>query len=345
MAASTNATTVFMGTSWMKTGLLHRQRRHLEELEARDGVRRVFLVPWRRVAEELPAYGDRVRARIGQLGPEHPYVKTEYELIELDAEGGLFPPARMAQLLGDHPRRRRPELGKVYAATIDVAGEEEEGAGPAAFDAGSKRDSTALTIYEVTPPARRGGRPAPAVTVPEVAVGPGGLDLAGNLLPSYWAVDRIAWTGQKHTALFRQLIDLLRNVWDVRAVAVDATGVGAVLASFLAEQLGRGPGLGERRTAVEAFVFTGKSKSDLGWAYTGMIDSGRVKEYADDGDELTRTFWAELAACEYEVLPGPGKLLRWSVPASRGHDDLLVSAAMVAWLDAVDWRPRTARGS
>jgi hypothetical protein len=68
MAASTNATTVFMGTVWDRNGLLHRQMAHLADLEARDGVRRVFRVPWPEVAAEIPAYGDRVRARIAQFG-------------------------------------------------------------------------------------------------------------------------------------------------------------------------------------------------------------------------------------------------------------------------------------
>jgi hypothetical protein len=51
-----------------------------------------------------------------------------------------------------------------------------------------------------------------------------------------------------------------------------------------------------------------------------------------------------MAACAYEVLPGPGRLLRWGVPASRGHDDLLISVALAARLDLIDWRPRVARG-
>ena len=46
-----------------------------------------------------------------------------------------------------------------------------------------------------------------------------------------------------------------------------------------------------------------------------------------------------------EALPGPGKLLRWSVPASRGHDDLLISTALTARLDEIDWRDGTAWGS
>ena len=77
----------------------------------------------------------------------------------------------------------------------------------------------------------------------------------------------------------------------------------------------------------------------------GLIDGGLIKEYADDGADITRIYRQRLAACTYEVLPGPGKLLRWSVPASRGHDDLLISAALMARLDAIDWRDRTARGS
>jgi hypothetical protein len=113
------------------------------------------------------------------------------------------------------------------------------------------------------------------------------------------------------------------------------------LASFLADRLSSGP----KRVIVEPFVFTGKSKSDPGWAFVGLIDGGPIKEYADDGADITRIYRHQLAACTYEVLPGPGKLLRWSAPPSRGHDDLLVSTAMTARLDAMDWRDRTARGT
>jgi len=38
------------------------------------------------------------------------------------------------------------------------------------------------------------------------------------------------------------------------------------------------------------------------------------------------------------------RLLLWSVPAGRGHDDLLVSAARSARLDGVDWRARVTWG-
>ena len=83
---------------------------------------------------------------------------------------------------------------------------------------------------------------------------------------------------------------------------------------------------------VSLFLFHRKTTSDLGWTFSGLIDGGRIKEYADDGADITRIYRHQLAACTYEVLPGPGKLLRWSVPASRGHDDLLISTALTARL-------------
>lgn len=321
MAASTNATTLFLGTVWSRETLLARQMRHLTALQARDGVRRVWTIPWEPVAAELPAYGDRVRARIAQLGPDHPFIRTEYRLEELDGAGGLFPPARLAQMRGDHSRRHRAEPGKRYALLVDVAGEEEAGTGPAAFDDAARRDSTALTVVEI--------------------------DLSEEReRPVYRVVDRRAWTGSKHTALHAQLIDLARTVWRASVVVVDATGVGAGLASFLAAELARPP-----RVRVHAFVFTAGSKSALGWDFLGLIDGGRFKEYADDAHELTedgaltRIYQAQLAATTYETLAGPGKLLRWSVPAGQGHDDLVISAALTATLDDLDWRPRRAVGS
>ncbi|HEV2106630.1 MAG TPA: hypothetical protein VGR16_00045 [Thermomicrobiales bacterium] len=338
MAASTNATTVFSGTVWDRAGLLHRQMTHLADLEARDGHQRVWRVPWGQVAAELPAYGERVRARIAQLGVDHPFVRTEYCLEPLDGEGGLFPPHRLAQMQGTHPRQHRAKPGRRYALLLDVAGEEEGASGLAAFNDDGRRDSTALTVVEVTETAR--GEDG------ETARGENGMSTPGRLpvspssrLPTYRVVDRMAWTGMRHTALHTQLIDLARNVWRANVIVVDATGIGAGLASFLTAELARS------RIRVLPFVFTASSKSMLGWDFIGLIDAGRFKEYVDDGDALTRQYQAQLAATTYETVAGPGHRLRWSVPAGRGHDDLMISAALAATLDTFDWRPRRAIGS
>lgn len=323
MAAATNATTLFMGTTWSRDTLLARQMRHLARLEGMDGRQRVFRVGWEEVAAVVPAYGDRVRSRIAQFGADHPWIRTEYLLEELDGEGSLFPPHRLAQMAGDHPRIHRPEPGRRYALLIDVAGGEEAGGLASAFQPGARRDSTAVTVVEIGEGAGR---------------------------PVYRVVDRMAWTGESPAALHARLVDLARTVWRVAAVVIDATGIGAGVASHLAAALGqRGDGGGA--VAVIPYVFTAASKSALGWNFLALIDSGRFKEYRDDRQvggpaaQLTGHYYAQLAATRYETGIGPGHGMRWSVPAGAGHDDLVVSAALVAALDGHDWRPRVAMGT
>jgi hypothetical protein len=154
----------------------------------------------------------------------------------------------------------------------------------------------------------------------------------------------------RHAELHGQLVDLAREVWRASAVVVDATGIGAGLASFLAAELGTRR-RGRAPIPVMPFVFTGASKSALGWDFLGLIDAGRFKEYADDGDAVTRLYWEQLRATTYEAPPGArlggNPPLRWGVPAGRGpgHDDLVLSAALVVALEGMDWRTRVAVGS
>lgn len=333
MAASTNAPSLFMGTIWTAETLLSRQLSYFQTLEQRDSRNRRYLVPWRDVAAELPEYGVYVERQIAQLGADHPFIQSEYELIELDSDGGLFPPVRQAQMQGEHPPLDRACPGETYAMLLDVAGEEEESTDPGStYQPDSKRDSTALTVVRV---------------------------VTGDGRPRYEVVQRYLWTGVPHTRLHQQISDLARNVWKARYLVVDATGIGAGLSSFLRDALGE-------RTVIP-FVFSASSKSKLGWDFLGIVDSGRFRDYRVDGPHppfsspntggggenktqandsyaLSDVFWKQVRACRYQVRPGPNRLLSWEVPDARTHDDLLISAALVAVLDEQDWRPRTARG-
>jgi hypothetical protein len=323
MAASTNATTLFMGTVWSHTGLLARQMRYLREMESADGRQRVWLVPWDVVAETLPAYGERVRARIQQLGADHPFIRTEYFLKELDGAGGLFPPDRIARMQGDHPSLERARPGYRYALLIDVGGEEEHPLqGDPGPTGGSRRDSTALTVVELD------------------------LDSRPDGLPVYRVVHRQAWTGLPHTTLHERIVGLATTIWKASWIVVDATGIGAGLASFLRATLGRSRA-GHPPIEVVPFVFTAASKSRLGWDFLSLIDAGRFHEYGppDPSDAISTEYRSQLRATTYEVVPGPGNLLRWSVPTRDGHDDLVISASLCAELDHLDHRPRIARGT
>jgi hypothetical protein len=306
-----------MGTVWSSQTLLARQLRLLSELERGDGVRRVFRVPWREVERELPVYGDYVRRQMALLGENHPFIRTEYELEELDGGGSLFPPERREPLRGQFGSLSRPDASDaIYAFTIDVAGEEEDGVeGEIARRANPRRDSTALSAFRVV------------------------AGVSGQ--PVYELVARYAWTGTRQTVLHDRIVQLAR-VWNVRQIVIDGTGIGAGLASFLRASLG------ERM--VTPFIFSSVSKSQLAWDLLGLIDAGRVRVCevnAGDDPEQTRLdalFWRQLAACRFTVLPGPGKLIRWGVEDTTLHDDQLISFALIAALDRRDLRPREARG-
>jgi hypothetical protein len=237
-------------------------------------------------------------------------------LETIDAQGGLFPPMRRALMRGQHERRTAPEAGKRYAVLIDVAGEDEaEGDATArVLLRNKKRDATALTVVEV--------------------------DSGYGRLPSYRVVDRRLWLGTKHASLHGKVVALC-NHWHAMFVVIDATGVGAGLASFLYAELG------ERVIAVQ---FTPKIKSEMGWDFVSIVETGRYADYVDDQAADTRQFWYEVEACEYEVRPGPARAVRWGVWESpgydgviaRGHDDCLLSAALCGILDKQEW-PGTGR--
>jgi hypothetical protein len=328
MGAASHATQVFSGTVWTSSTLLARQMAYLGELERKDGIRRVFKVDWEEVAYWVPQYGEQVRARIAQFGRDHPFIRTEYFLEELDSEGRLFGPARRAQMRGDHPRQRSATPGRLYALLLDVAGADEANAECGMWNA----ESFESTPFR-TPHSALRNRDATALTVVEVDVA--GLDDPLVMRARYRVVDRRLWVGTPHPQLHAAIADLARNVWAARWVIVDATGVGAGLAGFLGQAL---PG------KVVPFVFSSQSKSQLGWDFLGLVESGRYKEYAEDGDSDTGLFWAQVEACGSQVGEGPGRLLRWGVEDRATHDDLLVSASLCAVLDRLDWRPRIARG-
>lgn len=303
MASSTGATIVLWGTAWTSHTLLARTVRELRRAERRDGRRRVFVADWQDVAHVVPAYGRYVRAEVERLGRQHPLIRTQYYLEEIDEDAAMFPASVRALMQGSHERQRAPTEGRDYALLIDVAGEAEEPLADLHQGARSaRRDSTALTIVEVT----------------RTELG----------LPRYLVLDRYVWTGTPHHQIYGAVAHLA-DLWRARHVVVDATGVGAGLASWLVRALGSAAEGGR----VRPFVFSAASKSALGWAFLGVCSSGRFLDHADDGSPEYRRFWDELRAATYEVLEGPLKRMRWGVTDSTVHDDLLVSAALAAVLE------------
>lgn len=367
MAASTNATRLFWGTAWTSQTLLAREKRAALEAQQQDGVQRLFEIDADLVGSEVPAYQKFVQGEITRLGSSHPFVLTQYFSKEIDAEAGMFPASRQALMRGTHAPLTSPihsfvdgggQGGGLYVFTIDVAGSDETSndvilSPHLAKDLSSPNDSP-LSIPplngEASPESRGGtgvgSRDSSALTIFEIDLSTLKDPLINS--PTYLVRSRFLWTNISQTELYSRITALIK-LWKPYRTVVDATGIGAGLASFLFNSY---PG-------VIQFQFTQKSKSDLGWSFITVIESGRFKDYnpspinllVDGGGvgggptSLQSLFFTQLTHCQMEIQPGPTRLIKWGVsPGSRDpstreliHDDLVISAALCSILDHETW--------
>jgi hypothetical protein len=317
MAASTGATTVYYGTPWDDSTLLERAVQTNLELERRDGIKRHFSADWTAVAEWNPQYARYVEGERARLGENHPLFLTQYALKTVSGGGRLFSGAQRAQLQGSHTRRHTPLAGDVYVAGLDLGGQE--------WDAGNEK-------WAMGNEEGRGSHDSTVLTIARAVVPPSDAVIQE---PRLEIVEHLAWAGEPHDALLARLADLLGEVWRVRSVAVDASGLGETLARLLARRLSD--------HIVRPVKFTTESKSRLGYGLLAAVNGGRLKVYAADGSREYAAFWreVELARVSYR----PSRQMNFFVAPSDGHDDFLVSLALT--VDAareLDTRPRIARG-
>jgi hypothetical protein len=309
MGATTNVTTVHYGTTWDDATLLEEVKQTNLELERRDGIKHHFRYDWEEVAKCNPDYLDYVQAERERLGENHPLFLTQYRLLPIHGGGRFLDTQQREQLQGGHPRLRRGETSKTYVAGIDLAGEEENE--DSLMITNPKRDATVMTIGELD------------FTEYDAVIKE----------PKMKIVEHYRWVGRKHTELYAQLTDILKEVWHCRKIVVDATGVGEPVASFLRKALG---------SRVIPFTFTQKSKSELGFNLLAAINSGRVKVYQGDGSEEYREFCLEIEKARSQYRPN--QTMNFYVEPSEGHDDFLVSLALVVEAGRL-YQPREARGA
>jgi hypothetical protein len=327
MGSATNVTTILYGTTWDDSTLLEEVKQANLELERKDGIKRHFRYDWQEVGRYNPDYVKFVEAERQRLGEEHPLFRTQYALLPITHGGSFLSRQQIALVLGEHQRQSQPEAKRTYIAGVDLAGEHEQemtGGDALGNNRGRGLDSTVITIAEVDahlPPARRA--------------------LAGESLggqannpsqPLLKVVEQYQWTGTPHSQLYTQMTDILKNVWNCHRIVVDATGIGQPVASFLRKELG---------SRVVPFVITSKSKSDMGFELLSFVNSGRLKLYKQDGSrEYKETlFELERARAQYR----PNQTMNFYVDPQEGHDDFLVSLALVVQA-AKGLSPREAKG-
>jgi len=97
----------------------------------------------------------------------------------------------------------------------------------------------------------------------------------------------------------------------------------------------------ELGSKVIPFTFSEKSKSELGFELLAFINSVRLKLYQSDSSPQYQEFIFELehARAQYR----PNQTMNFHVEPSQGHDDFLVSLALVVKA-ARDFHPRQAKG-
>jgi hypothetical protein len=355
MGATTNCTVVHYGTTWDDSTLLEEIKQTNLELEKKDGIKRHFRYDWLDVGKYNPDYLINVEIERRRLGENHPLFLTQYRLLPLHGGGGFFNSTQKAQLQGTHSRQRSPEIrvaqistssvsqvpgssmaqdsvaqtslpvgigsSKIYIAGIDLAGEAESD--PDAFfkSLNPKQDSTVLTFAELS-----------VVATPSEFRGNQSFLTPYSQLPPLRIVEHYSWKGKKHVDLYPQLVDLLKNVWHCKRVVVDSTGVGEPVAAFLKHALGH---------LVVPFKFTSQSKSELGFNLLSAINSGRLKIYAPDNSPEYRDFWLQIEKAK--SFYRPSQTMNFFVDPSEGHDDFLMSMALLVEASGL-YEPRTARG-
>ena len=115
-------------------------------------------------------------------------------------------------------------------------------------------------------------------------------------------------------------------------MVIDATGIGLTVSSFLKKALG---------TRVIPFTFTSSSKSELGFNLLAAVNSGRLKMYAGDGSQEYIEFWQQMDKAKSCFRPN--QTINFFVEQSQGHDDSLMSLALLVEAGK-DYIPRKAKG-
>ena len=321
MAASGNATKVFSGTSWTTNTLLEREKAAALEAEKKDGVKRVFIVNCDEVGRSNKLYAKYVKEEVRRLGRQHPLIRSQYYCETIDAQAGMFNAARRMLMAGDQPAQQTPQAGHKYVFCTDVAGQDEallnlDGMG------NPGRDSTTLSIYDV-----------------DIST------LETLQAPTYRVVNRQAWQGINHLAIFGKL-KAFADQWKPTFIVIDATGVGEGLWAMLDKAF---------PTRVIPVKFTQQVKSEIGWRFIAIIETGRFHDCScrcASGEQASsqhrpcphREVWTQYDNCMSEILAGPAKTLRWGVKDGTRdvngelvHDDLILADSLITEVDALEW--------
>lgn len=303
MTLSTSAPIIGSGTSWATDSLLERQRQRALEFEAVSGIKCCHIVPWDRVAEELPRYGRTVQKDIDLYGEDHILIQTQYCCRPVDSAGMLLSSSEVNQVVGDHQRGIAPREGRVYVAGVDFAScreqnEEEILKNP---QIRKERDSTVVTIGELIYKLDKD---------------------TGRKIPFVRIVDHLWVKGLDPAASTDTIYNYIFTHWNCVRAVLDANGVGDTPSEIIRLR---------RPQQVTSLHLSATTKSRLGYDLQGAVKTDRLKIYRfDDSDEWSENFF-QLRQCRRLELR-ENNVMKWGAPRCKidgrdVHDDFTLSMA------------------
>lgn len=291
MTAFNNVPVVMWGVAADKQDLLYQYLTYNLENDP-DCVLQFPAAVW---CELLPNYAKHYQEQRDRLGPDHPVIKTQYDLVDVDSIGGYFKPHQIISMLdSDHDRKATPKgRSKDHVCTIDIGGEAEmEEDDPLKKSAGS-RDSTVALIWEVN------------------------FKKLVNDLPICRLVDIYWWTGkalgESPSGLPGQQEILLKllNLWKPVKTIVDSRGVGEQIAHYLEN----------RYAGVEPYAASMDSVSEDCYSLLAMVNNDRVKMFRNDGSSEYEEAVKQIKRVKYEIKQH--QKMRIVKPGPSGHIDMV----------------------
>jgi hypothetical protein len=289
MTASTAAPTILWGVAAEKQDVLYKNMVRLLNAGGRGDC--VFNFPAEIWCELNPAYALAYEAACNEIGENHPVIKTQWKLIDLDAVGGFLALEQIQSILaGQHERWRRAEdfgREKVYAV-VDIGGEDR-------FD----RDDT--EVREEKPEQDSTAGIAFTVDWTDVRWG----------YPKARIVDLFYRTGARLPNLQADLAVWFDRVKAYRGV-IDARGLGNQIATFFDRR---------SRGRIRGYMATADTISADCFDLLARLNHGQIQVFHSDDSDEYREFANQLRWTKSEL--HSGEKIRIIKAASDLHIDFV----------------------
>jgi len=271
MTAYYEAPTIMWGVAADQNDLLY-EHREFNELHSPELNFQYPAEVWCEIHEPFRKhYEDRCR----RLGEDHPIIRTQYNMSDMEDSGGYMKPKHRRALFNtDFERQIHPVEGKIYIAGVDIGGEDEDMEEDLFVQAENpERDSTICLIGEVD------------------------IDDIVNDWRKVKVVEAYQWTGEalgeKPSGLPGQqekILQLFKH-FNIHGGCVDARGVGEQIAGYLAR----------RHKRIEKYKASVSSISDDCYDLLAMINNGQMQVFQNDDSPEYRELVRQTRWCKYGI--------------------------------------------